>query len=59
MSNVVTAEGASSVRSQGARPETRGARRFPRQAGTQDYAKDAPVNLIFVADTRQDGRRFV
>jgi SagB-type dehydrogenase family enzyme len=29
---------------------------FRAQAGTQDYVKDAPVNLVFVADTAKMGK---
>ena len=29
---------------------------FRAQAGTQDYVKDAPVNLVFVADTARMGK---
>jgi nitroreductase len=52
---VVTAEGASLYDPKAHALRLVAPGDFRAQAGTQDYAKDAPVNLIFVADTAKTG----
>jgi nitroreductase len=48
---VVTAEGASLYEPKAHALKLVAAGDFRTQAGTQDYVKDAPVNLVYVADT--------